>query len=56
MTLNICTEPPIFGQTSNNFSHWKNVMINYFNSLEAWDIIQIEYVPKFNKKNELSPK
>ena len=49
-------EPPIFGQTSNNFSHRKMLMIEFFKTNEVWDIVKNGYVPKFEDNNELTAK
>ena len=48
--------PKIFGQTTKNFSYWKMLMINYFNILKVWDIVEKGYVPKYDDKNELTTK
>ena len=42
-------EPQIFGKTTENFSHWKMSMIDYFNILEVWDIVEKWYEPKYDK-------
>ena len=42
-------EPQIFGKTTENFSYWKISMINYFNILEVWDIVEKGYEPKYDK-------
>jgi Zn-dependent oligopeptidase len=41
-------EPPVFGQTTKNFSHWKKTMVNYLNILEVWDIVDKRYMAKYN--------
>ena len=41
--------PKIFSQTTKHFSHWKMLMINYFNILEVWDIVEKGYEPKYDK-------
>ena len=52
----IVKEPPIFGDTTQNFSHWKKLMIEFFKINEVWDIVESGYVPKFDDKNELTAK
>ena len=42
-------EPPVFDVTTKDFSHWKISMINYFNILEVWDIVEKGYEPKYDK-------
>jgi len=55
MAPNRCVkEPPIFGKTTNNFSHWKNLMIHFFKTNEVWDIVENGYIPKIDDNNELT--
>ena len=47
-------ESPIFGQETNNFSHWKKHMVYFFKTNEVWDIVENGYVLKFDENHELN--
>lgn len=50
--MRLAKQPPIFGATTKNFSHWKKTMINYLNILEVWPVVVSGYTPKYSTTEE----
>ena len=47
-------KPPILGRDTENFIDWKFEVEGYLNCLDLWDSIENEYMPKYDKFDNLT--